>query len=353
MSVYRAARVYQVPESTLRDRTRQNVSIDCHHGANTLFTEDEERKLVDHIVYMADIGYGYSLMDIQYMAWDYAMSLHKPVKAKEHLSQGWMYSFLYRWEELKVVKPQCLSLSRAKSASKENIDKYFQELNSILTEHDLKQSPQRIFNIDESGFSTEHKPPKIVCGNLTKPQAVTSARTKTVTVIGAANALGNHIPPFYIFPGKRWCDELLEGAAPGSHGGMTESGFVNRDLFERYLKGHFTNHAGLVKGTDKPTTLILYDGHKSHVSMTLTDWAKEHSVVLFVLPPHSSHLTQPLDIGVFGPMKHHYNNECKAYMHANPGVSITRYEVAWLIARPYGRAFSQDNITSAFRKAGI
>ncbi|KAH3810213.1 hypothetical protein DPMN_138602 [Dreissena polymorpha] len=82
MSVYRAARVYQVPESTLRDRTRQNVSIDCHYGANKLFTEDEERKLVDHIVYMADIGYGYSLMDIQYMAWDYALSLHKPVKAK-------------------------------------------------------------------------------------------------------------------------------------------------------------------------------------------------------------------------------------------------------------------------------
>ncbi|KAH3730082.1 hypothetical protein DPMN_056061 [Dreissena polymorpha] len=68
MSVYRAARVYQVTKSTLRVRTRQNVSIDCHHGANTLFTEDEERKWVDHIVYMADIGYGYSLMDIQYIA---------------------------------------------------------------------------------------------------------------------------------------------------------------------------------------------------------------------------------------------------------------------------------------------
>ncbi|KAH3733473.1 hypothetical protein DPMN_039901 [Dreissena polymorpha] len=52
-------------------------------------------------------------------------------------------------------------------------------------------------------------------------------------------------------------------------------------------------------------------------------------------------------------MKHHYNNECKAYMHANSGVSITRYEVARLTARPYGKAFSPNNITSAFRKAGI
>ncbi|KAH3773420.1 hypothetical protein DPMN_174781 [Dreissena polymorpha] len=65
---------------------------------------------------MSDIGHGYSLMDIQYMAWDYAMSLHKPVKAKEHLSQGWMYSFLSRWEELKVVKhPRKTLTSTSKS----------------------------------------------------------------------------------------------------------------------------------------------------------------------------------------------------------------------------------------------
>ncbi|KAH3733474.1 hypothetical protein DPMN_039902 [Dreissena polymorpha] len=59
---------------------------------------------------------------------------------------------------------------------------------------------------------------------MTKPQTVASAGTKTVTVIGAANALGNHIPPFYIFTGKRWCDELLEGVAPGSHGGRLKVG---------------------------------------------------------------------------------------------------------------------------------
>ncbi|KAH3866001.1 hypothetical protein DPMN_029049 [Dreissena polymorpha] len=145
MTVYRAARVYQVPESTLRDRTRQNVSIDCHHGANTLFTEDEERKLVDHIVYMADIGYGYSLMDTQYMACRMGPChvSSEACKGKRTSKPG--LGVFFSLQELKVVKPQCLSLSKAESATKENIDKYFQELNSIFTEHDLKPSPQRIF----------------------------------------------------------------------------------------------------------------------------------------------------------------------------------------------------------------
>ena len=353
MSVYRAARVYKVPESTLRDRTRHKVDIDCQNGGIRIFNKYEEKQLVDHIVYMAKIGYGYTITDIQHIAGDFARSIGKTVRAKDALSQGWMYSFLGRWEELRVVKPQKLTLSRAKSASKETISNYFIELGSILKENGLLNAPERIYNIDESGFSTEHTPPKIVCGSDIKPQAVTSARSKTVTIIGGANAIGNHVPPFYIFPGKRWCESLLEGSVPGSDAGMSKSGFVNRNLFETYLTGHFSKHVGLSKGTDKPTTLILYDGHKSHMSLTLANWAKDHSVILFVLPPHSSHLTQPLDVGVFGPMKQYYNKECKTYMHANPGVFITRYEVAKLTAGPYTRAFSPENIISAFRKAGI
>ncbi|KAH3792421.1 hypothetical protein DPMN_145917 [Dreissena polymorpha] len=76
MSVYRASRAYNVPESTFRDRTRQNVDITCKHGA-----EKEERKLADHIVFMANIGYGYSVTDVRCMAADYARSLGKNVRA--------------------------------------------------------------------------------------------------------------------------------------------------------------------------------------------------------------------------------------------------------------------------------
>ena len=66
--------------------------------------------------------------------------------------------------------------------------------------------------------------------------------------------------------------------------------------------------------TKQVITFILYDGHKSHISLILSDWARKHKVTLFVLPPLSSHLTQPLDVAVFGPFKAIYNSECQAYM---------------------------------------
>ena len=97
----------------------------------------------------------------------------------------------------------------------------------------------------------------------------------------------------------------------------------------------------------------MYDGHKFHLSFTLIEWARKRNVILFVLPPHTNHLTQPLDVSVFGPFKCQYNKECKAYLQKNPGVSITKYEVAKLTARPYLKAVCPENVVSTFRKSGI
>ena len=119
MSIYRAARQYCVPETTLRDRAHGRVEVGATIGFDKLFSKDEEQKLNDHILYMADIGYGYNKANIQHMAKDYADSLGKNVKAEEKLSSNWFYGFIDRWPNLKRVKPQKLSIYRAKSASRE------------------------------------------------------------------------------------------------------------------------------------------------------------------------------------------------------------------------------------------
>lgn len=353
VSVYRAARMYSVPESTLRDRTRGIVSLDGTRGPDTLLSHSEEQQLVDHISYMASIGYGYTKSNIQFMAAEFARSLGKKLNGDKALSHNWFYGFLKRWPDLKVVKPQKLNIARAKSASDISINQYFKELEEILLSKGIKNTPERIFNIDETGVSTEHTPPKIVCSKSVNPQAVTSSRSANITIIAAASATGNHVPPFYVFPGKRWSDQLLQGAPAGSAGTVSDKGWSNSEVFEDYLKNHFSKHVLLSDAPNQPATLLLYDGHKSHLTLTLADWARQRNVILFVLPPHTSHLTQPLDVGVFGPFKNHYYKECQFYLQKNPGISITRYEVAQLTARPYMKAFSPENITSAFRKSGI
>jgi len=49
--------------------------------------------------------------------------------------------------------------------------------------------------------------------------------------------------------------------------------------------------------------LLICDGHGSHCTSPFLKCAIENKIVIFVLISHSSHLTQPLDLSIFGPLK--------------------------------------------------
>ncbi len=47
---------------------------------------------------------------------------------------------------------------------------------------------------------------------------------------------------------------------------------------------------------------------------TLLEYVQKHKIELFALPPHSIHLTQPLDVGCFQPYKHYHSEAIDAAM---------------------------------------
>ena len=50
--------------------------------------------------------------------------------------------------------------------------------------------------------------------------------------------------------------------------------------------------------------IFLLDGNKSHIGYEVRQIAKENGVYLLKLPPHTTHLLQPLDLDVFNHLKH-------------------------------------------------
>ena len=48
-----------------------------------------------------------------------------------------------------------------------------------------------------------------------------------------------------------------------------------------------------------------------------------------------------------------YNKECQYYMKNYPGITVTKYQVAALTAKPYMKSLTAESLTSAFRKTGI
>ena len=134
---------------------------------------------------------------------------------------------------------------------------------------------------------------------------------------------------------------------------MSKSGWSNSQVFLNYLTNHFAKYVKVPEGKTSERVLVLYDGHRSHISLSLADWTKKNNVVWFVLPPHSSQVTQPLDVGVFGPFKSMYYTECQNYLKKHPGSIISKYQIAELTSKPYLKAVSAENLISAFRWTGI
>jgi hypothetical protein len=81
----------------------------------------------------------------------------------------------------------------------------------------------------------------------------------TTTVMARCNAIGNFIPPFVIFKGKRKKPEFSDVMPPGTAIEVSESFYINLGLFTLWLQ-HFQTHRS------SGSVILLLDGHCFHVN---------------------------------------------------------------------------------------
>ena len=192
------------------------------------------------------------------------------------------------------------------------------------------------------GFTRDHKPPSIVAGTDHHPNAVTAGRFKTTTILGCRSARGVAIPPFFVFPGKRMLPDLMDGATPGAAGTVSDSGWSNGEVFRKHLDEHFLKFTP--QREPGQHILLLLDGDKSHISVGALDWAKSHDIIFFILPAHTSHVLQPVDVGCCGPFQKMYHDECHKITRIT-SYTVTRYDICSVACRVYNRALSEENLS--------
>ena len=127
----------------------------------------------------------------------------------------------------------------------------------------------------------------------------------------------------------------------------SKSGWITSELFLEWFQ--------FFVRSIPPTrpVLLIFDGHSSHISLELIELAQEHDVHLLCLPSHTSHLLQPLDVGVFKALKSAFNKAYKKYMAKNPGCVVRSENLASLLSHAWSQSVTPVNIMSGFRKCGI
>ena len=74
--------------------------------------------------------------------------------------------------------------------------------------------------------------------------------------------------------------------------------------------------------------------------------------MLFTLPPNTTHVSQPLHKGCFGPLKIEWKKVCHNYF-VKEGQVVTHYTFSRLFSEAWMRSMTVKNILSAFRVTGI
>lgn len=347
MGVNRAALEFDVPRSTLGDRVSGKVTHGSKSGRMPYLTYSEEEELVKYIITCAKIGYPKRRDDIIGI-------VRKTLQAKtngpvDFKGKGWWLRFMQRWPKLALRKGDALAQPRANAVTSSNLKHYFSLLEETLKNNDLLDTPTRIYNMDESGLPLDHKPSKVITLRGTKKvHCRTSGNKMQITILACANGVGTVVPPMVIFEGKRLNPEWCKGEVPCTLYGMSEKGWTDMELFSYWMKDLFLPNIPPAR-----PVILLLDGHSSHYEPDTIRFAAKEGVVVLCLPPHTTHVSQPLDVSFFKPLKSYWSEACHQYMQDNPGRVVTKYQFSSLFSASWYKAIRPENIIAGFRKVGI
>lgn len=340
-------------ESTFRKRLKRTTAAIKLGRYDITFTQEMEEELCSYIKTIDNMFYGLTSRALRSLAFEFAEKNkleHRFDKTSKMAGKGWLRGFLKRHKDVTLRQPTATSLARAVGFNKPQCKRFYDNLSQLMKKYNFP--PHAIYNMDESGFSTvPNKPPKVFStkGKKCVNKISSAERGTNVTVVCAMSASGQYIPPAFIYPRKRMKAELLDGAPPSSIGMVSDSSFINQELFADYAT-HFRDH---VKPTKEQPVLLIMDNHTSHCSIAAIDFFRENNIMALTLPPHSSHRMQPLDRCFFSPLKKFYSNECEKWLTNHPGRVITVYQIASIFAPAYFKAATITNAVEGFKVTGI
>lgn len=187
-------------------------------------------------------------------------------------------------------------------------------------------------------------------------QASQDGSREFISLLACICADKTFLPPTLIYKGEShdlqdsWLADFTEGDQ--AFFAASDNGWSSDDLGLQWLERVFERYTKQKAGNRR--RLLLVDGHSSHVNLKFLQFADAHRIIILILPPHSTHRLQPLDIGLFAPLARAYTNELNTLMYNSLGFVSMSKRMFWPMFREaWFMAFTEENIASAFQSSGV
>jgi hypothetical protein len=274
----------------------------------------------------------------------------------------------------------------------QNTETFFDNLKSTVEELDI--GPSEMWNEDECGIRIGCLRERIQVlivrtTRAQRPEVSDPNNRETTSLLGAGNAVGDTIPPWLIFkafPTESW---LEIDCVPGMRFAKSETGFSNRDIAFEWLH-HFNVESWKASAKAQKTglsleewfgcdewlrepgrphnifkqppnsrpdneriyRLLIIDGFTGHTAFHFVNYCIMFDIVFCTLPPHSTHILQPLDVGVFQFLKNAHQKALRQSIREG-NLAFTRLAFAAAFHEFYYEGFSAAHIMRGFEKSGI
>ncbi|KJZ70572.1 hypothetical protein HIM_10040 [Hirsutella minnesotensis 3608] len=347
LSIAAASRDFDVPRTTLRRRLQGGTTNRDSKENSQRLSQRQEQELINWILAEEAAGRPPSKRNVQAFAQLIAVlgSDDRPI------GHNWVNRFIARHEEIKTKVSRGVPSVRTLHSTEEAFRDFYERLDREIKTKSVGSN--RIYNIDETGIAEgETQAGKVVGSSLTKHSTKTTGSSREwASILECVSATGRRLTPVVVLTGTNLQGQWFPENFPSWKYDCNPSGWSNGEIALKWLEEVFLPET-------KPEIpslwrILVLDGASSHVTIDFMHTAWKHHVQLLFLPAHSSHITQPLDVGVFSPLNTFYRQQFAGLVDFS--INAPRQKQRFLRAYAAGseEAFSKTNIQAGFRAAGI
>ena len=350
MTQREAESFYKISRATIK-RKLKNQHINSP-GHPKVFTTEEELAFASHLDKICDFGFPCDEIDFRFIVKAYLARQGRIVSQFKNNLPGrdWVKSFLNRHHQLAVRFAANIKRARA-SVDEKVITDYIENLSN-----ELEGVPSaNIYNYDESNMSDDPGRKKVICRRGCKyPERVINSTKSSISVMFCGNASGTALPPYIIYKAEHLWDTWTENGPLGARYNRSKHGWIDLAIFEEW----FISHLLPVLKRQEGKKVIIGDNLTSHISVNVVKLCEENTISFICLPPNSTHLTQPLDIAYFRPLKMKWRDVLNRWKQSDAGKRLgvlpkDQFPMLLRTVLDELQPNMASNLKAGFKKAGI
>jgi hypothetical protein len=267
------------------------------------------------------------------------------------LSSDTLWHIIQRMPEIKVVTGIPMEKERI-MVRLEVLQDYAKRLKAMI-----EGIPREfVVNMDETGCAdfVDAREQKVLVPSTCERTSIpipSDRSEKRATLVGGIAADGVGLKPLIILPRKTIAKELeIMGYTEDKYMFVhQENGFITKARFQEWIlkilipyferRRQETGYAG--------RALLLLDGCRCHKTDEIAAELQRANIELLIIPAHSSHMIQALDLGIFGVFKLFKKKRLAIKLYEHQTGQVIKMCDAWQ------RATIPRNVVGAFRRAGL